>query len=139
VLEAAKLGATRIGHGVHIMNAPNAAMQRDWLREARRLRLHFEVCPTSNVHTGIAPSVAAHPLRAMIEAGLSVSVSTDNRLMSGVTLSGELRAAHAHNGVSFDTLGSTMQAAARASFLPVEMRNAALLALAEWNALPHLR
>ena len=129
VLEAAALGATRIGHGVHIMNAPDDVLQQRWIDEARRHALHFEVCPTSNVHTGIAPSVSAHPLRSMIEAGLSVSVSTDNRLMSGVTLSGELSASHQHNGVSLDAIRQMMREAARASFLPASARQAALQAL----------
>ena len=129
VLEAAALGATRIGHGVHIMNAPDAALQSDWIDEAHRRGLHFEVCPTSNVHTGIAPSVAKHPLRAMAAAGLSVSVSTDNRLMSGVTLSGELQAAHEQNGVSLDAIRQMMRTAAHASFLPESARHAALQAL----------
>ncbi|MEO8385963.1 MAG: adenosine deaminase, partial [Betaproteobacteria bacterium] len=133
VLEAAALGATRIGHGVHIMHAPDAARQQQWLEEARRHKLHFEVCPTSNVHTGVSTSVATHPLRAMVEAGLSVSVSTDNRLMSGVTLSGELAAVHTRNGVSLGRLGQTMRDAANASFLPAEVRATALAALGAWN------
>ena len=133
VLEAAALGATRIGHGVHIMNAPDAALQSAWIDEARRLGLHFEVCPTSNVHTGIAPSVAKHPLRAMAAAGLSVSVSTDNRLMSGVTLSGELRGAHEENGVPLDRLKQMMCEAALASFLPMKIRDAAVRAIDDWK------
>lgn len=133
VLEAAALGATRIGHGVNIMNAPDATQQRAWIDEARRLNLHFEVCITSNVHTATTPSVAAHPLRAMFEAGLSVSVSTDNRLMSGVTLVNELRAAHEQNGVTLAALGQMMHEAARASFLPTAARTAALLALNDWS------
>ena len=135
VLEAASLGATRIGHGVNIMKAPDIAQQHAWLDEARRAGLHFEVCPTSNVHTGIAPSVALHPLRTMAAAGLSVSVSTDNRLMSGVTLSGELKAAHEHNGVSLEELGRMMREAAQASFLPAEARDEAMRAVGAWKAL----
>ncbi len=133
VLEAAALGATRIGHGVNIMKAPDAAQQRAWIDEARRLNLHFEVCITSNVHTATATSVAAHPLRKMFEAGLSVSVSTDNRLMSSVTLVNELRAAHEQNGVTLAALGLMMHEAARASFLPTAARAAALLALSDWS------
>ncbi len=139
VLEAASLGATRIGHGVHIMNAPDAAQQRAWIDEARQHGLHFEVCPTSNVHTGIAPSVAAHPLRAMVEAGLSVSVSTDNRLMSDVTLSGELSVVHAQNGVSLKSLEQMMRDAALASFLPNAEREVALSALDKWQYLHGVR
>ena len=129
VLEAARLGATRIGHGVKIMDAANDVEQRAWTDQARALGLHFEVCPTSNIHTGTAASMAAHPLRAMVAAGLSVSVSTDNRLMSGVTLSGELKALHAKNGITFEQLGHMMRDAARASFLPSPIRMAALRAV----------
>ena len=129
VLEAASFGATRIGHGVKIMEASNSSRRTQWLDEARRLDLHFEVCPTSNVHTGTVASLAAHPLRRMAEAGLSVSVSTDNRLMSGVTLSGELEAVQAQNGVTEGQLGRMMREAARATFLPAAIRDAALQAM----------
>jgi adenosine deaminase len=132
VLDAAAAGATRIGHGVHIMNAANVAEQQAWLDEARRLELHFEVCPTSNVHTGIAPKLAAHPLRAMLEAGLSVSVSTDNRLMSGVTLSGELAAVQRQCGIRATQITQMMREAARVSFLPPSVRTQALAAIDHW-------
>lgn len=129
VLEAAQLGATRIGHGVKIVDAANDVEQRAWIEQARALGLHFEICPTSNVHTGTAASMAAHPLREMAAASLSVSVSTDNRLMSGVTLSGELQAVHDENGVTFEQLGQMMRDAARASFMPPPIRDAALRAV----------
>ncbi len=136
VLEAAALGATRIGHGVNIMRGEAAEVQQR-IAEARRLGLHFEVCPTSNVHTGTAASLAAHPIGAMLRAGLSVSVSTDNRLMSGVTLSGELEAVHAHAGLTLAQIIEMNRSAARASFLPEAVRSAALLALEQWfGALP---
>ena len=137
VLEAANLGARRIGHGVKIMEAADPSQQSVWLDEARRLGLHFEVCPTSNVHTGTAASLAAHPLRAMAKADLSVSVSTDNRLMSGVTLSGELQAVHEQNGISLPLLGRMMREAARATFMPAAARDAALQAVVAWQVEPH--
>ncbi len=133
VLEAASLGATRIGHGVNIMRGPDAATQQAWVDEAKRLGLHFEVCPTSNVHTGISASIAEHPLREMVAAGLSVSVSTDNRLMSSVTMSGELADVHQQAGITRAQLGRMMREAAQASFLPEATRKAALAALAPWD------
>jgi adenosine deaminase len=136
VLEAARMGASRIGHGVKIMDAADMGRQSAWLDEARRLNLHFEVCPTSNVHTGAAASVAAHPYRAMAAAGLSVSVSTDNRLMSGVTLSGELQAVHMENGISIAQLGRMMREAAGASFMPASARHAARQAVDDWFVAP---
>lgn len=133
VLEAAALGATRIGHGVNIMKAPSLAEGEAWLEEARRLGLHFEVCPSSNVHTGAAPSLEAHPILAMLRAGLSVSCSTDNRLMSGVTLSEEFRRLEAHLGLSRSEATALMRNGAQASFLPSDARVRALDAIGKWE------
>jgi adenosine deaminase len=47
------------------------------------------MCPTSNVQTGAAPSIAEHPIRLLRQLSFRVTVNTDNRLMSGVTLSSE--------------------------------------------------
>jgi adenosine deaminase len=123
VLEAAALGATRIGHGIHIVDDPRN------VDRARELGLHFEVCPTSNVHTGAAASLAAHPLRRMLDAGLSSSISTDNRLISAVRLSEELCAVHAALGVPPARLRRMQRDAAAASFLPPALRDAALTAI----------
>lgn len=123
VLEAAALGATRIGHGIHIVDD-----ERNMDR-ARELGLHFEVCPSSNVHTGAAASLAAHPLKRMRAAGLSVSLSTDNRLMSGVRLSDEWRHAEQQMGLDEAALQAMNRAAAEASFLPAEDRQQVLAAL----------
>ena len=125
VLEAASLGATRIGHGIHIVDdAANLA-------RARQLGLHFEVCPSSNVHTGAAASLDAHPLKRMLDAGLSVSLSTDNRLMSGVSLSDEWRTAHQVLGIELQQLRRMQRDAAAASFLPPTVRDAAVRRLAQ--------
>ena len=134
VLEAAALGATRIGHGVHIMVGSTPDETARWIDAARALDLHFEVCPSSNIHTGAFATLAAHPIRKMVEAGLSVSCSTDNRLMSCVTLSGELAALHAESGLSVAQLAQTMRSAVSASFLPADVRAAGLRAMQAWDA-----
>lgn len=112
VLEAGRLGATRIGHGVRVVDRP------EWAEEARAMGLHFEVCPTSNVQTGAAPSVALHPVAAMLAAGLSVSCAPDNRLVSGTTLSHELQRLHTERGLDMTTLCEMQRQALQASFLP---------------------
>lgn len=132
VLEAADLGATRIGHGVHIMDGSLGGESGLWVDAARTRGLHFEVCPTSNVHTGAFASLAGHPIRNMVEAGLSVSCSTDNRLMSGVTQSGELAAIHRALGIDLAMGAQMMRAAAEASFMPAADRQAALATLQRW-------
>ena len=133
VLEAIALGASRIGHGVRIAIGESAAQR---MAEAAigtgREKVHFEVCPTSNVHTGAVPSLAAHPLRQMLRAGLSVSVQTDNRLISHVTMGSELQLAHDQLGISIGDLTQMAQAAAEASFLPMAARAQAAAAVQVW-------
>jgi adenosine deaminase len=131
VLEAIALGATRIGHGVQIaLPAPGedaaAALRRMHTVAAMALGseatsrrpVHFEVCPTSNTHTGVCADLASHPMKSMLAAGLSLSVHTDNRLISGVTHSGELAAVHQALGWKVADIATSMQSAARASFMP---------------------
>ncbi len=136
VMEAATLGVSRIGHGISVVRGDSPEQTAQWVARARSLGLHFEVCPSSNVHTGAVSSLRVHPIRDMIEAGLSVSCSTDNRLMSGVTLSHELEALHARTGLSHPQLAGLMRAAAEASFLPRAARDAAMKRLESgWSAL----
>ena len=117
VLEAARLGATRIGHGVRVVDDPA------WADVARKRGLHFEVCPSSNVHTGAARSVAAHPIAAMLDAGLSVSCAPDNRLVSATTLSRELALLHTERGLAVPTLLRMQHRALAASFLPEAVKS----------------
>lgn len=133
VVEAGRLGAQRIGHGVNVVRQAQDGCTR-WADEARRMGLHFEVCPRSNVHTGAASSIAEHPITAMLAAGLSVSVSTDNRLMSRTSLCEELAGLHEQTGLSLRTLVGLQAEGMRASFLPLAAREQALSQLALWQA-----
>jgi adenosine deaminase len=90
VLEAVRLGAARIGHGVRLADA--LATDPALVDAVRDAGVHLEVCPTSNVHTGAARSVAEHPITALWRAGLSLSWQTDNRLMSRVSMTSEAQA-----------------------------------------------
>jgi adenosine deaminase len=70
--------AQRIGHGTTLLDDPAVV---DLVR-ARGVTL--EACPTSNVHTGVIPSVAAHPLARWLALGIKACVNTDNTLLSAV-------------------------------------------------------
>ena len=89
VVEAARLGARRIGHGVALAQALADPARRWMVDEIKERGVHLEVCPTSNVHTGAARSVAEHPIRALWDAGVSLSFNTDNRLMSRISQTDE--------------------------------------------------
>jgi adenosine deaminase len=135
VIEAGGLGASRIGHGIQVVRGETPTQTREWVECARGMGLHFEVCPSSNVHTGAVASLEVHPIREMLAAGLSVSCSTDNRLMSGVTLSSEMEALHTRTGITRAQLAQMQRAAVAASFMPEADRDEALARIeAGWGA-----
>jgi adenosine deaminase len=90
-------GTDRLGHGVRIVDdivgAPGGAAELGRLASyVRDRRIPLEMCPTSNVQTGAAASLREHPIGLLRELSFRVTVNTDNRLMSGVSLSSELLA-----------------------------------------------
>src|ERR1700689_2221072 len=87
-------GTERLGHGVRIaddiaISAAGSVRLGRLAAYVRDRRIPLEMCPTSNVQTGAAPSIALHPLRVLRQLSFRVTVNTDNRLMSQVTLSSE--------------------------------------------------
>jgi len=87
-------GTDRLGHGVRIVDdiqiSPEGNVRLGRLAAyIRDRRIPLEMCPTSNVQTGAAPSIALHPIRILRQLQFRVTVNTDNRLMSQVTLSSE--------------------------------------------------
>ncbi|MHB1931202.1 MAG: adenosine deaminase [Acidimicrobiales bacterium] len=87
--------AERLGHGVRITDDitvdPDGSVKLGSLASyVRDRRIPLEVCPTSNVHTGVVGSLTEHPIGLLRQLRFRVTVNTDNRLMSGVTLSSEL-------------------------------------------------
>ena len=89
-------GADRLGHGVRIVDdisfadgVPQLGRLAAWVRDQR---VPLEMCPTSNVHTGAAPSLAEHPIGLLRDLRFRVTVNTDNRLMSGCSMSSEMAA-----------------------------------------------
>jgi adenosine deaminase len=88
-------GAERLGHGVRLVDditvGPDGEASLGRLASyVRDRRIPLEMCPTSNVQTGAADSIAGHPIGLLRRLSFRVTVNTDNRLMSGVTLSSEL-------------------------------------------------
>ena len=90
-------GAERLGHGVRLVDdiktGPDGTSSLGRLAcYVRDRRIPLEMCPTSNIQTGVADSIAHHPIGLLRDLSFRVTVNTDNRLMSGVTLSSELHA-----------------------------------------------
>lgn len=76
-------GAKRIGHGVRSIEDPNL------MRRLRDEEVVLEVCPTSNVCLGVVPLLSQHPLPVLMEAGIAVTVNSDDPPMFGTTLTDE--------------------------------------------------
>ena len=129
VIEAARLGARRIGHGVRLADALHSRDGAALIEEARDRGLHLELCPTSNVHTGAVASIAAHPIGALHRAGLSVSFHTDNQLMSRVTMAQEAEGLLRDGGLTRAELLAMELEAARHSFLDASARSRAEAAI----------
>ena len=93
IWEAVQLcGAERLGHGVRIVDdidgaTTTARCQLGRLASfVRDRRVPLEMCPTSNVHTGVCDTIAEHPIGLLARLRFRVTVNTDNRLMSGMSM-----------------------------------------------------
>jgi len=91
-------GANRIGHGTRLHED---AELMGWVND---FRIPVEICLTSNVQTRVAPDFARHPVRTYFDAGLVTTLNTDNRLMSGTTVTEEYWRAHRHLGFDWAEL-----------------------------------
>lgn len=111
-----KLGATRIGHGIRVVDDPNVVTL------AKERGVVFEVCPTSNVHTGAVNSLEEHPLKEMVEEGLLVTINDDDPETSQISLRNEydLALKLLENKLSRKQL---LENALRASFVEEKVKN----------------
>lgn len=124
--------ANRIGHATRLIE------DLELTQYVNDRRIGLEICLTSNVHTGAAASYELHPLRAYFDRGMNVTLNTDNRLMSGTTLTDEYLYAAKYLDFTFDELCTLSLNGFESAFLPWEQRmgmleevSAELLTLAE--------
>jgi adenosine deaminase len=125
IADALDQGAQRIGHGVRVIDDVSAdGTPGPVARRVLSGRIPLEVSPTSNVHTGVAPDVASHPIARLRELGFQITLNTDNRLMSGVTLTSEALTLHEAFGWGSPELEAFTLTAVDAAFLPEDERAA---------------
>lgn len=131
VREALDVGrAERIGHGIRSVEDPELVVR---LRDAR---VPLEVCPSSNVALGLVPSLAEHPLPALVEAGLVVTLNTDIPAITGRALSAEYAALRAVFGCTDEELAAFARAAVDASFAPAGTKAEFRAGIEAWLAGP---
>jgi adenosine deaminase len=128
IWEALQLcGAERLGHGVRIVD--DIAAGDDGRHRLGRLaalvrdrRVPLELCPTSNVDSGAASSIAEHPIGLLSDLRFRVTLNTDNRLMSSTSMSKEMAGCVAAFGWGWDRLERLSVDAMKSAFLPFEER-----------------
>ncbi len=120
-------GAERLGHGVRIVdditvdNTGHATLGRlaGYIRDRR---IPLEIAPTSNVQTGAAASIAEHPIGLLTDLKFRVTVNTDNRLMSNVSMTSEMTALVEAFGYDWARLQWFTINAMKSAFLPFDER-----------------
>src|SRR5712691_2921722 len=110
------LAPDRIAHGV------GAAAAADLVAELRDRQIHLEMAIRSNVQTGAVKDPSRHPFAMLLREGVSVGLNTDNRTISGTTLSGEYALAADALGLGWVELAQATALAARATFAPADTK-----------------
>jgi len=120
-------GADRLGHGVRIVDdieigpdgEPHLGRLAAYVRDRR---IPLELCPSSNVQTGAAPSIAEHPIGLLRRLNFRVTVNTDNRLMSGTSMSREMELLSTAFGWGLNDLQWLTVNAMKSAFIPFDDR-----------------
>lgn len=133
VAQALGLGAARLGHGVRILEdvtvgADGSALPRFGRTAAyvRDRQVPLEVCPRSNTQTGTSPSIAGHQVTALRDLGFSITLSSDDRLWTGTTLTDEMVLLAEEAGWGWDDFRQVTLDSLDAAFVPQDERMALL-------------
>jgi adenosine deaminase/aminodeoxyfutalosine deaminase len=117
IWEALAIGSERLGHALSAIRDP------ELLAELRRRQIPLELNPSSNVRTGVCGAFIAHPLRAYFDAGLMVTLNSDDPAFFGSNVENEYRLANELQGFTRGELKVLAANSFRASFLPEEEKH----------------
>ncbi len=112
IREALDIGSERIGHALSAIDDP------ELVEHLKARGIALELNPTSNVRTGVCASFAAHPLRRYFDAGLLVTINSDDPAFFGSDVANEYLLAHTEQGFTREELRQVAANSIRASFLP---------------------
>ena len=124
VWDALAFGAQRLGHGVRSLEDPAL------IRRLVEQDIPLELCPTSNLNTCIFEKMEDYPLMQLMEAGVTVTVNTDNMTVSGVTLESEMEKLANTFGLTDEHFKTLARNAVRASFTSAEQKELMLAGIA---------
>jgi adenosine deaminase/aminodeoxyfutalosine deaminase len=112
IWEALSIGSERLGHAL------SAIRDEKLIEVLRERQIPLELNPSSNVRTGVCANFADHPMRQYFDAGLLVTLNSDDPAFFGSTVENEYRLAHSIHGFSVEELKAIAANSFRASFLP---------------------
>lgn len=116
ILAAINFGATRIGHGIR------AIEYDDLINLIIDNNILLEVCPTSNVQTNAVDKYTDHPIKKLIDKGVNVSINTDNRTVSNISLNLEYKKLHESFGFTKELFIKTNLNAIEHAFVSLDER-----------------
>ena len=106
-----QMGATRIGHGLHIVNEP------DLIELVVNNEVTLELCPTSNLLTGSIADINAHPFQQLIDKGVKTTINTDDPALFNIDWNSEYDLVRTTLGLSDEQIGKCVENARHASFI----------------------
>ena len=110
VVDSVLAGAKRVGHGIALSGNPKA------IALCKERKTGIEMCPTSNLQTKAVKDIRNYPMREFLDEGLMVTINTDNRTVSGTTLTDEIRLVKEHCNITDEDIITMMKNAVEVSF-----------------------
>ena len=117
IVDSINCGAGRIGHGIAMKGHPEV------LKLCKEKRIGIEMCPVSNLQTRAVKSIAEYPIREFLDAGLLVTLNTDNRTVSGTCLDKEISLVQEACGVTDEEIIGIMKNAVEVAFASDEVKD----------------
>ncbi len=117
IADAIEVGAKRVGHGIAMRG------NKELIKTALTKGTGIEMCPISNMQTKAATSIADYPIREFLDAGLKVTINTDNRTVSNTTLTKELQFVQHNFAISDEEIVTMMKNAVDAIFAGDDVKN----------------
>ncbi len=117
IIKALEYGAKRIGHGIR------AAWDDELIKKLADESIYLELCPTSNLNTKVVERLADYPIRKLMDAGVKVTINTDNMTVSGTTLLHEFNLVMEKCGISEEQIRDILVNSIEATFATEDIKN----------------
>lgn len=111
IKDAINFGAKRIGHGIKLIKSTNL------INQVKEKNILLEICPTSNIQTCVVDSYQEHPLKKLNDNNVLITINTDNRTVSNISLSQEYELLNQYFGFKYDDFKKFNINAINGSFL----------------------